>query len=141
MSSLTITETLIIPAEQLEVAFARSSGPGGQNVNKVESKVRLRFDFERCEGLTEDAKARLRARYLSRLDAEGWLVVVSQQTRDQRKNLDAARERLTELVRAILVPPTPRKKTRPGRAAKARRLNNKRHVAEKKALRRLAPHE
>ena len=136
MLPVIVTEQLVLPAELLEFSCERSSGPGGQNVNKVESKVRLRFDFERFDNFSDDVKTRIRGRYARRLDAFGWLFIVSQQTRDQRKNLNHACEKLAELVKAVLLPPQPRKKTKPSRAAKARRLNDKRHVADKKASRR-----
>jgi ribosome-associated protein len=135
---LILSNTLTLPAELLSFTCDRSSGPGGQNVNKVESKVRLRFDFEACDELASDVKSRLRSRYARRLDADGALVIVSQVTRDQRKNLVDASERLKAILLGALVPPVVRKKTKPSRAAKARRLTNKRHVSEKKQQRRLA---
>ena len=117
----------------------RSSGPGGQNVNKVESKVRLRCNFEQCAALTEDVRTRLRLRYRRRLDVEGWLVISSQVTRDQRRNLDDAYERLTSLLRDALISPKSRKKTNPSRGARERRLKDKRHTALQKHERRVDP--
>lgn len=139
MLPLVVSAQVTLPAELLEFTCERSSGPGGQNVNKVESKVRLRFDFEQCDELSDGAKSRLRGRYARRLDADGALIIVSQVTRDQRKNLNDACERLKAIVADALVPPVPRKKTKPSRAAKARRLRDKKHVANKKDNRRLSP--
>jgi ribosome-associated protein len=135
---LIISNQLTLPSEVLSFTCERSSGPGGQNVNKVESKVRLRFDFEACDELAMDVKARLRGRYARRLDADGALVITSQVTRDQRKNLMDACERLKGVILGVLVAPVARKKTKPSRAAKARRLTEKRHVAEKKQNRRIS---
>jgi ribosome-associated protein len=136
MFPIVISDNLELPKELLSFTCDRSSGPGGQNVNKVESKVRLRFDFEQCDEFSESVKARLRSQYARRLDADGCLVIVSQVTRDQRKNLNDASERLKSIICAALVPPVQRKKTKPSRAAKTRRLNNKRLHSEKKAQRR-----
>jgi ribosome-associated protein len=141
MSPIVVSENLVLPEELLSFTCDRSSGPGGQNVNKVESKVRLRFDFEQCDALEAGVKTRLRGRYARRLDSDGALVIVSQVTRDQRKNLDDARERLKAIILDALTPPRPRKKTKPSRAAKARRLYDKRHIAKKKDLRRVTATE
>lgn len=116
-------------------AAVRSSGPGGQNVNKVSSKVELRFDFEASEALTQSVKARLRALAKHRLDAEDRILIVSQVTRNQPKNLEDARQRLAELIQRALVVPKPRRPTKPSRAAKRARLNDKRAVSAKKQSR------
>ena len=135
MDPLPVKPDLIIPARCLGWTSACSSGPGGQNVNRVASKVDLRFDIDGCEVLAPEVKQRLRQRCRRRLDAEGRLVVVSQRTRDQSRNLEDARGRLAELIRAALVEPRVRKSTRPSRAQRERRLNDKRHAAERKRRR------
>jgi ribosome-associated protein len=124
-----------IPARCLAWTSSRSSGPGGQNVNRVATKVDLRFDFARCSALSPEVKQRLKESYRRRLDAEGRLVVVSQRTRDRARNLQDALGRLAALIRAALVKPKTRKPTRPTRASQERRLADKKRVAERKKRR------
>ena len=126
---------VIVPEAALSVRATRSSGPGGQNVNKVASRVELRVDLDRVEGLADDARPRLRALAAGRLDAEGRLLVTSQRTRDQHRNLEDAREKVRALVRRALVPPKRRRPTRATAAAKAKRLAGKRQTSEKKRAR------
>ncbi|XXY62167.1 alternative ribosome rescue aminoacyl-tRNA hydrolase ArfB [Sorangium sp. So ce281] len=133
---LVVNDALTAPAALLSWSAVRASGPGGQNVNKVASKVELRFDFGAWPELADDAKARLRALARGRLDAEGRLFIVSQLTRDQLRNLDDAREKLRALILRALEVPVQRRPTRPTRASKARRLDEKRRTGEKKHVRR-----
>lgn len=135
MADLVVSPAVVIPDAELAWTAARSSGPGGQNVNKVASKVELRFDFAASGALSASVKARLRALAASRLDAEGRILVTSQLTRDQSRNLEDARQKLAELIRAALVVPKRRRKTQPSRAAKQRRLNEKKRQSEKKQSR------
>lgn len=135
VEDLEITPALIIPASELSWTAVRASGPGGQNVNKVSTKVELCFDLPASAVLGEDVKARLRALVGRRLDASGRVIVVSQAGRTQSRNLDLARARLAALVRAALVPPRARRATRPTASSRARRLTSKRRTSEKKARR------
>jgi ribosome-associated protein len=126
---------VLVPSEAMEMRAVRSGGPGGQNVNKVASKVELRVDLARVVGLSLDAMERLKRLAGRRLDADGWLLVQSQKTRDQGRNLDDARDKVRGLIEEALVAPRPRRATRPSRAAKRRRLDDKRRTSEKKANR------
>ncbi|HKA90687.1 MAG TPA: alternative ribosome rescue aminoacyl-tRNA hydrolase ArfB [Haliangiales bacterium] len=136
MRHLDIRPGVRIPASDLVVRAVRSSGPGGQNVNKVSSKVELRFDLPGTGALAPDVKARLRALARGRVDADGWLVVVSQATRDRPHNLQDARDKLADLVARALVPPRPRRPTRPTAASRERRLDDKQRRGRRKAERR-----
>ena len=126
---------VVVPASALRLSVARSSGPGGQNVNKVASKVDLRVDPAGIVGLASTARARLLAAVRLRLDADGWIIVVSQRTRDQHRNLEDAREKIRELVAAAMVEPKRRRKTRPSGAERQRRLTEKKQVSERKQRR------
>ncbi len=122
-----------IPPSELPWTAARAQGPGGQNVNKLATKIDMRFDFEASAALTAGMKARLRALATARIDANGCLVITAQEARTQAGNLARAREKLAELVRLALDPPKPRRKTRPTRGSQRRRLEGKRATSEKKA--------
>ena len=135
MQDIVVTPRVIIPGGELAIAFARSGGPGGQNVNKVASKVELRWNPTTSAALTDDDRAWLVHRLQSRLTGDGTLIVTSTATRDQAKNRDDATRKLALIVRAALDRPTPRRATRPSRAAKRRRLDDKRHHAEIKRSR------
>jgi ribosome-associated protein len=133
---LIIRGVLTIPGAELSWTAVRASGPGGQNVNKVASKVELRYDLASSRALPEDVKARLYALARSRLDAAGQLLVTSQLTRDRVRNLDDARAKLADLVKRALDVPRRRKPTRPSLGSKRRRLEGKRRQGEKKTGRR-----
>lgn len=130
MRDLVVTPRLTIPSGELELAFARSGGPGGQNVNKVSSKVDLRWNPSTSAALAEDDRAWLLQKLRSRLTSDGTLIVTSTKTRDQLQNRDDAVDKLILIVAAALDRPKPRKATRPSKGAKRRRVADKRHHAE-----------
>ena len=132
---LVIDDKLTLPGHDLEWTAVRSSGPGGQNVNKVSSKIELTFDIEDSVALSEPTKARLRIIAKNSLDAEGRVLITSQKTRDQSKNLADARDKLREMIVKALVVPKKRKPTKPTKGSKVRRLVAKKKVGAKKAAR------
>jgi len=140
-ASMRVGPELVIPPEELLFDTARSGGPGGQNVNKVESKVILRYDVRRSRILTEEQRALLLERLAGRLTKEGELVLHSSRFREQRRNADAARERMLEILQEALAPRVPRKETRVPRSAKRKRLDTKRSRSEVKRGRRRASEE
>jgi len=135
--AIVVTDTVRVPGRALTVRAVRASGPGGQNVNKVATKIDLRVDLDAIEGLSEGARARLRTLAAPRLDADGRLVVTSQAERTQAANLEDARDKVRRLVRAALVRPRARVATRAPAAAAQRRLDVKRRRGALKRLRRL----
>jgi len=140
-SELVVSAALIIPGDDLIVTAVRSSGPGGQNVNKVSTKIELRFDLARAAGLEPSVKDRLRAMCKGRLDSEGRVIITSEATRNRIRNLTDARDKLADLIRAALVPPTPRHKTKPTRSSKRRRVEDKRRRSDVKQGRAARPRE
>jgi ribosome-associated protein len=125
---------VIVPADALSIRAVRASGPGGQNVNKVSSKVELRVEIDRVDGLDEAARGRLRQ--AAPLDADGRLLVTSQRTRDQRANLEDARDKVRTLIERALHVPRRRRQTRPTRGSVERRLSDKKKRTEVKTDRR-----
>jgi len=130
-----VTGRIAIDERELDEQFIRASGPGGQNVNKVETAVQLRFDAARSPGLPDDVRARLMGLAGSRLTQEGVIVITAQRFRSQDRNRQDARERLFALIREAAVVPRTRRPTRPTLASKVRRLDGKTKRGDVKRMR------
>lgn len=141
MEDLFVNNRLTIPASQLQASFSRSGGPGGQNVNKVSSKVTLRWHVDDQPLLPPGWRNRLWAQHGNRITREGDLVLHSDRYRDQPRNMNDCRSRLVEILLGCAASPTIRKKTSPTRASQRRRVDDKRKLAEKKSGRREPRHE
>ena len=141
MEDLTINEQITIPAAELEIAFARAGGPGGQHVNKVESKVEIRWRPAASAVLGAEDLARLIERLSGKLTTAGELVVTSRRTRDQVRNREDAREKLAALIRESLHRPKRRRKTRPSAQSVKQRLRQKKERSRVKQSRRETPTE
>ncbi|HVL11722.1 MAG TPA: alternative ribosome rescue aminoacyl-tRNA hydrolase ArfB [Gemmata sp.] len=132
-----VTDRVRIPDEELEWTYARSGGPGGQNVNKVASKAQLRW---RASATAADipgpARERMRARHPGRFTAEGDVVIQSQAYRDQERNREECLGKLADMIRTALVEPKPRKATKPTKGSQRRRLADKKRQSAKKQNRR-----
>jgi len=133
---LEITPNIKIPDAELRLSFARSSGPGGQNVNKVSSKAVLHFAVLTTPSLPPDVRQRFLERYQSRLTNAGEIVIHSEEFRDQPRNIQACYDKLRQMVLTVLRPPKKRRATKPTRGSKVRRLNEKKRRGEVKAGRR-----
>jgi ribosome-associated protein len=127
-----IGDGLTIPDDEVTFVTSRSGGPGGQNVNKLETRVTLRFDLQGSVALSEEQKARLGERLATRITRAGFLQVTSQKHRTQAENREAAVERFAELLREGLHEEAPRKKTKVTKAAKRRRIDAKRQRGQRK---------
>jgi ribosome-associated protein len=133
--SIRVNSQISIPRAEFSLSFVRSSGPGGQNVNKVNSKVQLRWSVVDSRSLSEDIRQRLLARYARRISDRGELVLSSQRYRDQAKNIVDCESKLHDIVSSVATPPKQRKKTKTPRAVREARLRDKRVVSEKKRRR------
>jgi ribosome-associated protein len=136
MADLVIHDRLALPEEELRVEYARSGGPGGQNVNKVETKVQVRWNPAESEAISEADRAWLLTRLASRLTTDGDLLISSTRTRYRERNREDALKKLAETVREALRRPKRRRKSRPTRASIERRLETKRRRSRTKKDRR-----
>jgi ribosome-associated protein len=134
--ALVVTPDVAIPRDELEARATRAGGPGGQHVNTSSTRIELRWNVRTTRALDDARRDHVLARLASRLDAEGNVRVVASEFRSQRQNRDAAEGRLADLVRRALHVPKKRKPTKPSRAQKAKRLDEKRRHSEKKRDRR-----
>ena len=137
--ALTLSPSIAIPLSEIGIAFIRSPGPGGQNVNKVATAAQLRFSLAHSPSLPDPVKRRAAALAGSRLTTEGEIVITASRHRTQAMNRDDALDRLADILRAALVPPKPRRATRPTLASKTRRLNGKTKRGATKKLRAVRP--
>ena len=133
---LEVSRRIRIPFRELHFSFARSSGAGGQNVNKVNTKATLRWDVTASPSLPDGVRERFLSRYPRRITREGELVLTSQRYRDQGRNTADCLEKLRALLLEVAVAPRRRKPTRPSRASRERRLASKRAASHRKRLRR-----
>jgi ribosome-associated protein len=134
-----ITDTISIDDAELVETFVRSSGPGGQNVNKLSTAVQLRFDVRRSPSLPNDVAVRLMRIGGSRITKDGVLVINAQRHRTQERNRQDARERLIAMIREAATPPAPRRPTRPTASSRRERLDSKKRRSSIKRLRQSKP--
>ncbi len=135
-----ITRTIAIDEKEIRESFVRAPGPGGQNVNKVATAVQLRFDARHSPSLPPEVRERLIRLAGKRVTLDGELLIDANRYRTQEQNREDARARLVQLIRQAAVKPKVRRATKPSRAAKARRLENKRRKSEHKKARAPVPH-
>ncbi len=129
---LEVNHRISIPLKEFQFTFARSGGPGGQNVNKVNSKVTLHWDVTTSPSLPEDVRARFLAQYPRRINKDGLFVINSERFRDQGRNVTDCTNKLRDLILAVATPPKKRRPTKPTKGAKERRLAGKREKSQKK---------
>lgn len=136
MSELEVEGGLRIPLREFSFSYARSSGPGGQNVNKVNTKVQLRWDVTHSPSLSEAVRQRFLDSFGSRVTNDGELVLSSTRYRDQARNQEDCLEKLRQMLASVARPPKTRRKTKPTRGSVRRRLESKKRKSEKKEGRR-----
>ena len=131
MPDIRVNDRVVVPEAAVETKAVRASGPGGQNVNKLSTKIQMRIDLARVAGFEGDDLHRVRAFLKTRLDGDGRLLVMSQETRDQARNREDCASKVADLLRAALFRPKARRRTRPTRASKERRIEAKRHHSDR----------
>ena len=131
MADIRVNDRVLVPDAAIESKAVRSSGPGGQNVNKLATKIQMWIDLSRVVGFVGDEAARVRDFLKSRLDGDGRLLVSSQETRDQARNREDCAAKVAGLIRAALIRPKVRRATKPTWASKERRVEAKRHRSER----------
>ena len=136
---LVVNRNLRVPLREFRFTFSRSSGAGGQNVNKVNTKATLRWDVAHSSSLRDNVRERFLVRYRRRITRDGELVITSQRFRDQGRNVADCLEKLRAMLAEIASAPRRRKKTKPSRGAVERRLKRKRQTGQRKSLRRRPP--
>ena len=136
METLYVSPTLSIPLSELRFKFRRSSGPGGQNVNKLNTAVELQFDFVHSAALSDEQRQQIAEKLAARLNSTGALSIQSERFRTQGRNRADCLNKLAALLAEVLKKPPKREKTKPSRAAQTRRLDSKRRHSEKKKSRR-----
>jgi ribosome-associated protein len=133
---LHVNEQITIPDSEFTFTYSRSSGPGGQNVNKVSSRATMHWNVRDSQSLPPAIRQRFIERFRNRITVEGAVVIHSQRHRDQLRNAQDCLSRLQTMILSVEKPPTPRKKTRPSRGANQRRLKDKKQRSERKQNRR-----
>jgi ribosome-associated protein len=137
--SLVINSQIVIPSSELIASFARSSGPGGQNVNKVNSKAQVRWNLRASDALPAEVKLRFESCFPTRINQAGEVMLSSDKYRDQGRNLSDCYEKLRQLIQAALIVPRKRKKSRPTRSSIEERLTEKRQKSVQKTQRKFRP--
>ena len=132
---LEINARIRIPIREMNFSFARSSGPGGQNVNKVNSKAVLHWNIADSASISGEVRERFVDQFSNKMDSIGNVVLSSDRYRDQQRNMDDCLEKLTEMLKLVAVPPKKRKATKPTRGSKERRLTGKKNTSERKTMR------
>ena len=140
-SRLDVTRRIRIPLDELRITYARSSGPGGQNVNKVNTKVTAHWPVETSPSLPDDVRERFVSRFRRRINKQGELVIHSQRYRDQERNYGDCLDKLRAMLLEVATAPKRRKATKPTRGSKERRLREKKSRSETKSRRRPPPLE
>jgi ribosome-associated protein len=133
---LHVNDRIQVPDSEFQLAYARSGGPGGQNVNKVNSKAIMTWDVTQSPSVPPDVRERFLARYGRRISKDGMLQITSQRYRDQGRNVDDCRAKLIELILSVAAAPVKRKPSKPSKGARQRRLNDKHVRSDRKEARR-----